>query len=239
MLELKKNETENTMQTIKKVAVAKRIKKCKLLLPLLLFISLFLCGVIAHAEDITERLILDAILGKTPADLNTMDLNKDGKVDAADLVYFKNHGSGLHPLLGEHVGTMYRDNAALLEGARSSIGQIPFVLQITNDSPLAGQIDNSQSNGSLYFPKQRLQVTFKNNPSKDLDFTLTFETVNPNVAPDGTLARTITFSGSFADPEKRLMSGTYIEEIVGFKDSRGSNIAITLTGQFTLVLNRI
>jgi len=168
-----------------------------------------------------------------------MDLNKDDKVDVADLVYLANYGSPLHPLIGEHTGTMCRDNAALLPGMNGSFGQIPFVLRITNDLPLQGEIDNSLSNNSLYFPNQKLQVTFNNNPSKDLDFTLTFETIAPNVAPDGKLTRTITFSGSFADTEKRLMSGTYVEDIAGFKNINGSDISIHLNGQFTLVLNRI
>lgn len=39
-----------------------------------------------QAAQVTETVLRDAILGKVPVDVATMDLNKDGKVDGADLV---------------------------------------------------------------------------------------------------------------------------------------------------------
>lgn len=52
----------------------------------MLILSLFLGGFTDQAGGVTEDDIRNAILGKTPVDLATMDLNKDGKVDVADLV---------------------------------------------------------------------------------------------------------------------------------------------------------
>lgn len=60
-----------------------------------LFLSLMLTLIlfsnplaIAQAQGVTEQEIRDAILGRTELDLDRMDTNEDGKVDAADLVNF-------------------------------------------------------------------------------------------------------------------------------------------------------
>ncbi len=194
---------------------------------------------IPPCEAVTEQEIHNAVLGRTGVDLNRMDLNEDGKVDVSDIVYLKRHPFEFGIPAGEHAGTMYRDNGNLIAGIRGNFGQIPFVLKITNDSPLEGEIDNSQSNNSLYFFQEKLPVTFVDDVAGDLHASVTFETIAPNLVPDGMLTRTITFLGSFDDPEHRLMSGTYEEQILGFKDNRGNDIEIILTGKFTFVFNRI
>ena len=194
---------------------------------------------IPPCKAVTESEIRDAILGRTEPDLNTMDLNEDGKVDVGDIVCLKKHPFEFDIPVGEHVGTMYRDNGDLIAGIRGNFGQIPFVIKITNDSPLEGEIDNSQSNNSLYFSQEKLPVNFVDDVAVDLHASVTFETIAPNLLPDGALIRTITFLGSFVDSEHLLMSGTYEEQILGFKDNRGNDIEIILTGKFTFVFNRI
>ncbi|MFH1148208.1 MAG: hypothetical protein V1736_10945 [Pseudomonadota bacterium] len=212
-----------------------------ILIPTLLVAFLFLpAGLnIAQCQAATEKTIRDAILEKTEIVLYTMDLNQDGKVDVADIVYLKGNPPKFGIPTGEHVGTMYRDHGDLIAGMRSNFGQIPFVLRVTSDSPLEGKIDNSQDNNSLYFPEGESAMSFTDDPSLNLTSSVTFATVAPNLAPDGTLTRTVTFWGSFDDPEHRLMSGFYEERILGFKDNRGIDIPIILTGRFTLIFNRI
>lgn len=228
------------MKSTKKPIGRRRIIAWGLFLSLLL--TLFLMSnplTIPPCAAVTESEIRDAILGKTEQDFNTMDLNEDGKVDVADVVYLKRHPFEFGIPVGEHAGTMYRDNGDLIAGMRSNFGQIPFVLKITNDSPLEGEIDNSQSNNSLYFSQEKLPVFFVDHVAEDLNASVTFETIATNLAPDGVLTRSVTFWGTFDDPEHRLMSGTYEEQIMGFKDNRGNDIEIKLTGKFTLVFNRI
>ena len=44
---------------------------------------------IAQSDSVTEQEIRDAVLDKIDEDLDTMDLNEDGKVDVADAVHFR------------------------------------------------------------------------------------------------------------------------------------------------------
>jgi len=228
------------MKSTKKPVHSKRIITWDLFLTLVLTLLLTSNPLtISPCEAVTEQEIHNAVLGRTGVNLNKMDLNEDGKVDVGDIVYLKKHPFEFGIPVGEHVGTMYRDNGDLIARIPSNFGQIPFVLKITNDSPLEGEIDNSQSNDSLYFSQEKLPVTFVDDVAVDLHASVTFETIAPNLVPDGVLTRTITFLGSFDDQKRLLMSGTYEEQILGFKDNRGSDIEIVLTGTFILYLNVI
>ena len=211
----------------------------------LVWICLILMGLplLTHAA-VTGQEIRDAILGNktfTQQKLETMDLNSDGNIDVTDLIYyFLNPAS----LVGEHFGVMYRNNADLVAGQGEVFGQIPFALSISDESPLVGAIDNTPESdsgySSLYFPKELIPVTFTADPDDDLKFTVDFETYSPNLSPDTPdkkLGRSITFAGSFQDEDRRVLSGTYTETILGFKDNQNKDIGIVLTGKFVLVFN--
>ena len=117
------------------------------------------------------------------------------------------------------------------------MGQTPFVLNITNASPLQGVLDNTSGDVnkaySLYFPNQSIPITFLDGIQQ---FKLTFKTLSSNLAPNIELKRTMTFTGVFLKSDKRVLTGTYTEDISGFKDNRGNDIPIILTGKFKLVL---
>lgn len=204
-------------------------------------ILLFLTPFVLAQSDVTEQEFRDAILGKSQQDLQKLDVNNDGKVDVADLVHCIKSGmcSGEPAsLTGEHVGILLRDNAVLIEGQSEVYGQIPFALKITGESPLKGEIDNRSDSElghySLYFPNKQIPITFLNGAE---EFSFEFTTANSKLAPGTELSRSITFKGEFSDTGTRVLAGTYEESIAGFKDNRGADIPITLTGTFMIVLS--
>lgn len=93
---------------------------------------------IPPCEAVTESEIRDAILDKTEPDFNTMDLNKDGLVDVADLVQFiKAHGSFPTDLYG-YVWLI----AAVFSPENGNIIPIryPFAISITKDEVVSTTI---------------------------------------------------------------------------------------------------
>lgn len=116
---------------------------------------------------------------------------------------------------------------------------MPFALKITNESPLQGEIDNRSDSDlghySLYFPKGLFPVTFSKDTDTEMDFELEFTTSSSNLSPENLLTRKMEFEGEFSDESKRVLSGIYTETISGFKDNRGDDIPVTLTGKFVLI----
>ena len=197
---------------------------------------------------INERNLRNAILGKTwfsDTDLDQLDLNDDSVINVSDLVYYLFNRKNFISFVGEHVGTLWRDNADYAEGQSKYNGQIPFCLRITNDSPQEGYIDNLSDSGndysgyySLYFPKQALPVTFLiPEETDDLKFEIQFHTSASNIAPQSDLERRMIFSGKFLNGNSNMLSGNYQEQISGFKDNYGEDIPITLTGKFMLIFS--
>lgn len=91
-------------------------------------------------------------------------------------------------LVGDYVGILYRENASLIAGQGEVIGQVPFKLSITSDSPLKGEINNQPnpsepqkegSHYSLYFPKGLYPVTFENSVSDNLKFKKNSKPIHP------------------------------------------------------------
>lgn len=194
----------------------------------------------APAWAITEFDLRNAILGRTAAS-SGMDQNNDNQLDVADLIKFiTENGSGCEGLTGEHVGTFYRDGGNLIEGRDKTTGQINFALKITSESPLTGEIDNRSTSEmghySLYFPSQRIPVTLRQPSDNRLEFEFNFTTASSNLSPNAPLNRHMKFSGEFSDAKRRVISGTYEEEISGFKNNQGDEIPVHLTGSFMMVL---
>jgi len=198
---------------------------------------------------INERNLRNAILGKTwfsDNDLNQLDLNDDAVINVSDLIYYLFNRKDFISFIGEHVGILWRDNADFVEGQSKDIGQIPFCLRITNDSPQEGYIDNLPDSGndysnyySLYFPKQTLPVNFLiPDETDDLKFEIQFHTSASNIAPQFDLERRMIFRGKFLDGNSNnILSGNYQEHISGFKDNYGEDIPIKLTGKFMLIFS--
>ncbi|MCP4110441.1 MAG: hypothetical protein GY749_33795 [Desulfobacteraceae bacterium] len=213
-------------------------------------------NVLAQSGIVTEQDIKDAILERrlfTDAELQAMDMNSDGKVDVADLVWFLDDYEVIPSLTGEHIGIFYRDNANMIEGQSEVFGQIPFALRITSEDPLEGEIDNRDKKDtgevnelghySLYFPKALIPVEIEV-VEDGLNFEFEFKTSCSNLSPDNDLTRKMVFRGSFLKPDEsnarsksnpRLLAGTYEESVSGFKGNRGEDIPITLTGKFLLI----
>lgn len=206
----------------------------------ILFVAFLIFPMSAKALDLQD--IQDAVLGNKPP-TEEMDVNKDKKVDIADMVYCLESGLCEPPpvssVLGEHVGTLFRDIRTLMDGQTEAVGQMPFALNITDEEPLTGEIDNRSSSEfghySLYFPSGVFPVTFKTGAENELNFEVEFTTSNSNLSPDNELTRRIVFDGEFSDAAKRLLTGTYTETVSGFKDNQENDIPITLTGKFVLV----
>lgn len=200
-----------------------------------MMLASFMAPASAQAE-VTWQDIRDAILGNKTA-TQEMDVNEDGKVDVADLVYFDPEPI---PLIGEHIGILFRDNANIIEGQTGVIGQMPFALKIISEDPLQGEIDNQSDemgHYSLYFPKGIFPVTFSKHTETEIDFQVSFTTSSSNLSPEADLTRKIAFDGEFTDSGKRVLAGTYTETIAGFKDNQGDDIPITLTGKFILIFD--
>jgi hypothetical protein len=174
-----------------------------------------------------------------------MDVNGDGRVDVADMVYCLESGicgtPPPPPMIGEHVGILFRDNADLIDGQSEVLGQMPFALNITAENPLTGEIDNRSDSDlghySLYFPSGVFPVTFTSGAENELNFEVQFTTSGSNLSPDSDLTRKIVFDGEFADLTKRVLTGTYTETVSGFKDNQGGDLPVTLTGKFVLVFS--
>ncbi len=197
---------------------------------------------LAQSDIVTEQNLKNAILGIgtfTIEELQALDVNNDSKVDVADLICFLDNPAP-PSLTGEHVGIFFRDNANLFADQGEVLGQLPFALHIKSESPLEGEIDNSSAGDmghySLYFPDDLIPVTFTGYDETGMEFEFQFETLSPNLAPDSTLVRKMVFKGSFSE-NRRVLAGTYEEFISGFKDNRGADIPITLTGKFVLVFS--
>jgi len=198
---------------------------------------------IQKSSIINERNLRNAILGNTffsQEELNNLDLNHDKTIDISDVIFFLKNKEKFVPIIGEHVGTLWKENLFNKENKVSR--QIPFCLCITGETPLKGFLGSvpkseNDPNGyySLYFPNQAIPVTFlPNDFSCDLKFEINFTSVSKNLSPDNDLKRKMTFSGSFLEPGKNILSGTYSEYISGFKDNYGDDIPINLSGKFEL-----
>ena len=213
----------------------------------LLMLFLMLCvGRPAMAQThATEEEIRDAILGRASKDIHTMDVNRDGKIDVADLIYLLQYidvpPAPPASLIGEHIGTFFREQGKLLADQSGASGQLPFALTITGEAPLQGHIDNTDSpdnplgHYSLYFPKERLPVVFTETGENQLSFAVEFIVADSTLAPESELTRSMIFSGEW-DESRRILGGSYEETISGFKDNRGYDIPIELTGKFMLVV---
>ncbi len=189
---------------------------------------------------VTESDLRDAILEKTPAAAE-MDVNGDGRVDVADLVrLLKGSSLTCNSLIGEHIGTFYREGGELIRGRNSTGGQISFALKITDDSPLTAEIDNLPDSVlghySLYFPAEKIPVTVHQPNENSLEFEFSFTTASSELSPDTPLNRHMKFSGSFTDENRRILSGTYQESVSGFMDNQGKEIPVNFNGSFTMVL---
>jgi len=194
----------------------------------------------ATAQSLEWQDIRDAVLGRNKSATQEMDLNKDSKVDVADVIKCLNDNPiPTASMVGEHVGLLFRDIGKLMDGQTEAAGQLPFALNITGENPLTGEIDNRSDNDlghySLYFPSGVFPVTFKSGAENELNFEVQFTTSNSNLSPDSDLTRKIVFDGEFSDLSKRVLSGTYTENVSGFKDNQGNDIPVTLTGKFVLV----
>jgi len=196
---------------------------------------------------INERNIRNAILGNawfSEDDLEYFDLNNDEAINISDLIYYLSNKKNYISFVGEHIGTLWKDDSDYVEGQKKSFGQIPFCLRIDSYSPMQGYIvnlpesENDQANYySLYFPKKNIPVTFLvPDESKDLKFEIQFTTTSQNLSPMSDLTRKMVFSGNFLN-NSNMLSGGYEEHIFGFKDVYGEDIPISLNGKFILIFN--
>jgi hypothetical protein len=212
------------------------------LLRLLFYSILVIFFSLSNAWCVTENGLREAILEKKTFS-SEMDLNDDGKIDVADIVsLLAGMGSPTcDGIVGNHIGTFYRDGGDLISGRPSDTGQITFALKVWSDSPLQAEIDNlagsEMGHFSLYFPADKIPVQVERPTPNTFNFEFEFTTTSSNLSPDIPLQRHIVFEGEFTDDAKRVLGGMYKESISGFRNNLGVEIPIELEGSFLMVLD--